>query len=742
MSLHEAALRYAAMGWKIFPLKPGLKTPATRFGFKDAVDDTASIDTWWTYRKAFADRNIGIRTGKASGIWVLDADIDKETGELGEDTLEALCAEHGPLPRCPVQLTPKGGKHFVFRWPEDGDVPRRIRFADNLDALGERDDMGGYFIGAPSLRQDGEYKWLVTPEECPPPLAPQWLVDIIRADAPTRPADLPYVKPILSNKTTAYGRSALRQLCEEIATAPFGAQEVTLGKKAVRISSLAHGGSIDIQEAYSSAYAAALQMPSQKGHAPWTAMEIEKKLKSAFAKGAKDPTKAPEPRGRRDAPSVAGADRPRPQLVVVNNEKPEDDDEPKETFAAGYEWALEHGLIFNEEGQPKASSLRNLQIFAEHHPSLKGMYVYDRFRDMIYLTRPLPGNDPEGFPRELTDYDETALAAWLNWHGLAPSIAATAAIIREVAFRNAVDPLKAWVDSLTWDGKKRVDGWLSYYAGVDPSPYADLVGKKFLISGVARALDPGCKVDTMLILEGPQGLRKSSLVRELSGREWFSDQVGDVTNKDSSVSIQGCWVIEIPEMDKFLRSESSAVKDFLARLFDRYRPPYGRNMIRRERRCLFFGTINPDGSGYLKDFTGNRRYWPVECKSIDLDAIRADREQIWAEAREMYLRGEAWWIEDDEVSIVEPEQEARRDDDVWEPRIRGWLDDECDRLMGGVVAFTSADILHKALGLDNKSMDQRAKNRIARILKMIGCAQKNHANKIRGRSWEYERRVE
>ena len=292
-----------------------------------------------------------------------------------------------------------------------------------------------------------------------------------------------------------------------------------------------------------------------------------------------------------------------------------------------------------------------------------------------------------------------------------------------------------WMGSLKWDGKKRIDTWLTYYAGAADSEYTRTVGRKFLISSVARGLDPGCKCDTMLVLEGPQGLKKSSLVRVLAGDEWFSDQVGDVTNKDSSQLIQGVWIMEIPEMDKFSRAEANAVKDFLTRRFDRYRPPYGRNVVRRERRCVFFGTINPDGTGYLKDTTGNRRYWPVVVSSIDVDGVAADREQMWAEAKAAYDGGEQWWLTDEENALAESEQEARRDDDPWEAPVREYLDDPVRKHERR--GFTNSDILWNALKLELPKQQKKEKDRVARILKMLGFVKRNNSNGIRGRSWDW-----
>lgn len=358
-------------------------------------------------------------------------------------------------------------------------------------------------------------------------------------------------------------------------------------------------------------------------------------------------------------------------------------------------------------------------LMVEHHPELEGVFEYDKFRDQIRLTRPVPRYEIEDYPRQLTDHDEAALTGWLNIVGLSPGLQTVASIVRKVAFAHSVDPMVTWLTQLQWDGVKRLNGWLNYYAGAEKTPYTTTVGRKFMIGAVARVLSPGCKNDTMMILEGGQGILKSSLVRELCGPEFFSDQIGDITaSKESAELIQGRWMVEVPEMDKFNRAQADAVKDYLSRREDRYRPPYGRNVVTRPRRCVFVGTINPNGIGYLKDSTGGRRFWPVEVTAIDLDAIKAHREQLWAEAVKLYQLGETWWLTDEETPDAVAQQAERLDDDVWEPKVLEWM-------RTAPAEFTSADVLREALFVELKNQGQREKIRIAAILTSAGCKKKS-----------------
>jgi len=740
----EAALAYAKRGWPVFPIAVDLKTPATKNGLYDATVDAAQLTKWWTARKGFADRNVAVVTSRRSGIWVLDCDVDTRTGEtVGETTLADLEAKHGKMPAHPIATTPKGGKHHVFAYPDDGiDLPRRIKFAPGLDALGSRmeEDIerAGYFLVFPSRVQGGRYSWDVPPSAVKPaiPQAPRWLVDMVRASAPPPQVERTAPRPQPTDGTTPYGRKALDDICAEIAACPPGSQDDTLLRKSRRVGRMVGGGQIDEREAYAAMVDAGMRMVN--GGKPWTHAEVEKKVRRGMAHGINEPL-VPKPRERPEtaepAPQTATIDppkpteRPKPQLIVSNPLKPAP--QPPPDWMTGKRW------ITDNEGNLKPKEAINCQLMIEHHPELRGMFSYNSFTDRVMVNRPLPGYERDTFPRAVNDQDEAALWAWLNWHKISPSLATVGVFMREVAFRAAYDPLSDYLTSLKWDGKDRISNWLTYYAAAEDNEYTRMVGRKFLIGAAARALDPGCKVDTMLIAEGPQRLGKSTMPRALFGAEFFSDQIGDITSKDGAERIQGTWCVEIAEMDKFSRVEANAIKSFMSQRDDRYRAAYARNTVTRPRRCVFFGTINPDGVGYLKDSTGNTRFWPVAVKHIDLEGIAADRDQIWAEAVAAYRGKERWWLSaEEEEAFAAPEQDARRDDDVWEPRILDWLksrDPTAPRIV-----FTSADCL-VGIGVDAPRQGHREKIRVAKILKMFGCEPGNAVNGVPGRSWEYRR---
>ena len=194
----------------------------------------------------------------------------------------------------------------------------------------------------------------------------------------------------------------------------------------------------------------------------------------------------------------------------------------------------------------------------------------------------------------------------------------------------------------------------------------------FLVSAVARIMDPGCKVDHVPILERQQGIGKSTSLLILTGEAWFSDSLPDVGTKDAMDHLRGKWIVEIAELDAMSRAEDTALKAFITRQVDKFRPAYGRREIEWPRQSVFVGTTNR--SVYLKDETGGRRYWPVRCTSINLAALERDRDQIWAEAVHLYRQGHRWHITDpDLIRQAEAEQRARYDVDVWHDKIEAYV---------------------------------------------------------------------
>ena len=208
------------------------------------------------------------------------------------------------------------------------------------------------------------------------------------------------------------------------------------------------------------------------------------------------------------------------------------------------------------------------------------------------------------------------------------------------AFSEERNELKEYLKSLEWDGQRRLDTWLIEYCGAGASAFVREAGRCWLIAAVARAFEPGTKFDHMLVLEGDQGIGKSTVFEILAG-PWF-DELGKFDGKDSAEKLAGVWIVEIAELAGLNKSDVETVKSFLTVRADRYRPPYGRRVEEHPRTCVFGGTTNADT--YLNDSTGNRRFWPIKCQHIAIEDLRRDRDQLLAEAVQHYQRGKSFLL--------------------------------------------------------------------------------------------------
>jgi predicted P-loop ATPase len=307
---------------------------------------------------------------------------------------------------------------------------------------------------------------------------------------------------------------------------------------------------------------------------------------------------------------------------------------------------------------------RNVITALEESSEFVGSFMYDAFADQIKLMRPPPWLKKEitqrGWSaRPWTDNDRIELQAWLQAEGLPcnkSSVAQDAVIA--VSQRWRFHPVQDYLQELKWDGKNRLQHWLQDYLGAtDNERYLEAIGPKFMIGAVARIMDPGCQMDTMLVLEGAQGIGKSSAVRALF-RTWTSDVAHDMASKDAAILIQGIWGAELSEMTALAKSQIETVKAFVSRRVDRYRPPYGRNAVDRPRQSVFIATTNE--CEYLQDTTGGRRFWPVDCDKIDVDALERDCEQMWAEAMHRYRAKESWHLARPDEALAFREQQHRR----------------------------------------------------------------------------------
>jgi predicted P-loop ATPase len=342
-----------------------------------------------------------------------------------------------------------------------------------------------------------------------------------------------------------------------------------------------------------------------------------------------------------------------------------------------------------------------------HAPEWQGVLGFDEFACNSVMLAPPPWGGGSG--QHWTDHEDRLTAEWLQRHGILVSVDIAGQAVQTVSRARSFHPVRKYLDQLHWDGIERLERWISTYLGAVDGAYVRAVGARWLISAVARICQPGAKADCCLILEGPQGIRKSTALRTLAG-EYFTDELADLNSKDAALQTRGVWIIELSELDTLARSEIAAIKAFMSRSSDRFRPPYGRRLIESPRQCVFAGTVNHHD--YLKDDSGGRRFWPVWCGRIDVGRLEQDRDQLWAEAKAKYAGGAVWWLETAElVEAAEQEQTERYEEDPWTEVIAAWAE------LRKTVAVS--EILENCLAKPRAQWTQVDKNRVARCLRTM-----------------------
>jgi predicted P-loop ATPase len=380
--------------------------------------------------------------------------------------------------------------------------------------------------------------------------------------------------------------------------------------------------------------------------------------------------------------------------------------------------------------------LSNLILFLRHHPKWKGILAFDEFSARVVIRKRLPwGEDAPG--AQWTDHHESLIRVWFQREDIKAGQGDVGRAVQAAARSNPIHPVREYFDALVWDGTPRLDTWLITYFHVEDSAYIRAIGPRYLISAVARIYEPGEKADHMLVLEGPQGRKKSEALRTLAIHDdWFTDRLSHVGSKDAVLETAGVLIVEIAEMDALTKATSSAIKSFMTRRHDKFRPPYGRHTIRLLRQCVFAGTINPTADGYLKDPTGARRFWPVACRGmIDRDGLERDRDQLWAEAVQRKRAGAKWWLETPELeALATAEQAARFKTDAWTQSIKQWL----DRRRGRRNDVSIGEVLRGALGIEPRDQSHSAVIRVSNILTAMGFEQ--YLSRRGGRASRRQRR--
>lgn len=338
---------------------------------------------------------------------------------------------------------------------------------------------------------------------------------------------------------------------------------------------------------------------------------------------------------------------------------------------ADLEWILK--LTRDKSGNIE-KTINNVTTVLENDPLLKGKIVTDEFASCGMAMGALPWNGCE----EKRRWKEEDDAAFYRYMETFYSITGREKLdngLLIVSTQNKINDVKNYLTGLKWDGRKRLDTLLSDYLGADDSPYTRAVIRKSLCAAVARAVVGGVKYDYMPIFTGPQGIGKSTFLAVL-GKDWFSDSLTSFEGKEAAELIQGTWINEVGELTAMTRQETSAVKQFLSKTDDIYRAAYGRRTNKYPRRCVFFGTSND--SEFLKDATGNRRFWPVDvgihkAKKSVWEDLPEEVDQIWAEAYMYWMLGEKLFLPKEIEVLAEEQQESHRESSGKEGMIREFL---------------------------------------------------------------------
>lgn len=333
------------------------------------------------------------------------------------------------------------------------------------------------------------------------------------------------------------------------------------------------------------------------------------------------------------------------------------------------EWRV--ALDINAETGAIKNRLVNLDIIMRHDRQLAGKIAFNTLRGTIVARDRIECCD-------LTEANQVDGVAWEDKHELLLrkyfeteyklelSKDRCADMVTMVAHQREYSPVLEMLTELEWewDGIARTPFlFLNYMTGCEDNAYIRAIGRKFMLAAVSRQFEPGCKWDYVPILEGPQGLGKGRFIEALAMRDaWFSDSLTSFDGKEAIEAMQGAWIIELPELQGFGKTEIEHLKAFISRRRDKARMAYARRQQEFPRSCVFVGTTNEDK--YLRDETGNRRFMPVNCRSVDVDALKRDVRQLWAEAVWRYHNDkEPLWLEDEEALALSVTEQTRRVDD-------------------------------------------------------------------------------
>lgn len=635
-SMYDAAIEYAKKGFAVFPLKYRDKVPLTRNGCKDATTDAAQIKAWW---QKYPNANIGLATGSVSqNVFVIDLDIDEDRGIDGYHSLEDWQREHGDFPETWTAITGRGGYHLYYRG--NGKIKNRAGIIDGVDIRGN----GGYVVAPPSIHKNGNrYEWEYSPDE----------FEIAKADNNVEY----FLNHDDQKQSTAF-------------TMPNIVAAGQRNQMLFRFACMMQAKGASDQ----SVFAATMAENESSCSPPLTEREVKVIVSSATRYDKGKPIHI-------DSEGVATR-------------------ENKDDVIGNPEWVLNF-LDCNHDKDGNIKSVKqfvhNFEIVMDKDDRFAGKIRFNEFAQQLYLCGNVPW-EKEDNCRAWSSHDDSALFSLIQADYGLKSRQDFADALKNVSMRNKFHPVRELLDSLTWDGKEHIRSLLPECLGAEDSDYTYQVMRLWMLGAVSRVYKPGNKFDYTMILQGSQGIGKSTFLKQLAMDDsWFNDSLDSLDSDKAVQSLTGSWIIELAELKSLARTAGGveSVKRFLTATQDKYRIPYERRADTFYRQCVFAGTTNKDD--FLQDETGNRRFLIVQTgvkkpsKSLFvpeiMDTIKlawAEAVHIWKNEKPQLILPEAYMQEAKEL------QEANMADDGKRGIIQEYLE--------GKTQVCAREIWEKALG--------------------------------------------
>lgn len=663
------ALSVARRGWYVFPCAG--KNPRIKDWPNKASVDEKTVKTWW---ERWPDSNVGVACGP-SGLWVIDVDDDDGRAWVAQADLPATLSVR----------TGSGGEHYYFQRGDHllGNTAKRV---PGIDTRGD----GGFVVVPPSIHPEtGQaYEWGPRSRIAD---VPGRLVEIFGQPREVQRVAAPYVPTQVPD---SYGQAALEGECAKVSGAAEGQRNETLNVAAFNLGTVVGAGLLPESVARSDLHAAAMAAGLDE-------TETLKTIDSGMRAGMGKPRQVAT-RNRQPLRVVGKEERaPVPSPNVVSK--------VADRFIEQPPWMAD---LHVAKGGRVAEDAWNIDLILKNSV---GVLAHDAFRKQDVLLDQVPweasghvSSIPSRYPRQLVDTDVTSIRIHLSQSfGMNVGKNIVYDAVQRVCRTNSFDCLTWYLDGLRWDGVPRLSTAASTYFEAEPVP-SDALMRAWMISAVARALEPGCKVDHMLVLEGKQDAGKSTALKILGG-EWFRDDVVDIENKDAVIVMSQAWIYEYAELDGISRKEEVTIKAFLTKTDDVFRPPYERATISVPRRFVFAGTTNE--AHYLKDATGARRFWPVKVNRVDLWGLAANRDQLWAEAVVAYRDGESWYALDaDTRAALLDVRSDRQVEDPWNNVLGPWL-------KSTTLARVTVKDAAKVIGIEDQNLSVPVQKRIVAVLR-------------------------